>query len=171
MIFELKNIIWFFGLIFIQIFFIDALDFGTYSSFFSPIIITFFILKQRLNTTVFQLLIAAFFLGLITDVFRNTLGLNTSILLIITFLKPTFLYAISSKEDIEKDVDLNIFNLGVFRFLLFFSISIFTYHLLFFILEQFSFHNFLTLVFRALINTFSALLFLVFLQYMFIYKK
>ena len=171
MIFELKNIIWFFGLIFIQIFFIDALDFGTYSSFFSPIIITFFILKQRLNTTVFQLLIAAFFLGFITDIFRNTLGLNTSILLIITFLKPTFLYAISSKEDIEKDVDLNIFNLGVFRFLLFFSISIFTYHLLFFILEQFSFNNFLTLFFRALINTFSALLFLVFLQYMFIYKK
>ena len=171
MIFELKNIIWFFGLIFIQIFFLDALDFGTYSSFFSPIIITFFILKQRLNTTVLQLLIAAFFLGLITDVFRNTLGLNTSILLIITFLKPTFLYAISSKEDIEKDVDLNIFNLGVFRFLLFFSISIFTYHLLFFILEQFSFYNFLTLLFRALINTFSALLFLVFLQYIFIYKK
>ncbi len=171
MIFELKNIIWFFGLIFIQIFFVDALDFGTYSSFFSPVIITFFILKQRLNTTVFQLLIAAFFLGIITDVFRNTLGLNTSILLIITFLKPTFLYAISSKEDIEKDVDLNLFNIGVFRFLLFFGISIFTYHLLFFLLEQFSFNNFLTLLFRALINTLSALIFLIFLQYIFIYKK
>ena len=171
MIFELKNIIWFFGLIFIQIFFVDALDFGTYSSFFSPVVITFFILKQRLNTTVFQLLIAAFFLGIITDVFRNTLGLNTSILLIITFLKPTFLYAISSKEDIEKDVDLNLFNIGVFRFLLFFGISIFTYHLLFFLLEQFSFNNFLTLLFRALINTLSALIFLIFLQYIFIYKK
>jgi len=171
MIFELKNIAWFFGLIFIQIFFIDALAFGAYSSFFSPIIITFFILKQRLNTTVFQLLIAAFFLGIITDIFRNTLGLNTSILLIITFLKPTFLYAISSNEDIEKDVDLNLFNIGLLRFLLFFGISIFSYHLLFFILEQFSFHNFLTIFFRALINTLSALIFLVFLQYMFIYKK
>ncbi|MDC3133364.1 hypothetical protein OA958_00835 [Bacteroidota bacterium] len=167
----MKNIIWFFGLIFIQIFFVDALDFGPYSSFFSPVIITFFILKQRLNTTVFQLLIAAFFLGIITDVFRNTLGLNTSILLIITFLKPTFLYAISSKEDIEKDVDLNLFNIGVFRFLLFFGICIFTYHLLFFLLEQFSFNNFLTLLFRALINTLSALIFLIFLQYIFIYKK
>ena len=171
MIFELKNIIWFFGLIFIQIFFIDALNFGTYSSFFSPIIIIFFILKQRLNSTVFQLLIAAFFLGIITDIFRNTLGLNTSIMLIITFLKPTFLYAISSKEDIEKDVDLNLFNIGLYRFLLFFGISIFSYHLLFFILEQFSFNNFLILIFRALINTISALIFLVFLQYMFIYKK
>ena len=171
MIFELKNIIWFFGLIFIQIFFIDALNFGTYSSFFSPIIIIFFILKQRLNSTVFQLLIAAFFLGIITDIFRNTLGLNTSIMLIITFLKPTFLYAISSKEDIEKDVDLNLFNIGLYRFLLFFGISIFSYHLLFFILEQFSFNNFLILIFRALINTISALIFLVFLQYMFIYKN
>ena len=171
MIFELKNIIWFFGLIFIQIFFIDALNFGTYSSFFSPIIIIFFILKQRLNSTVFQLLIAAFFLGIITDIFRNTLGLNTSIMLIITFLKPTFLYAISSKEDIEKDVDLNLFNIGLYRFLLFFGISIFSYHLPFFILEQFSFNNFLILIFRALINTISALIFLVFLQYMFIYKN
>ena len=171
MIVDLKNIIWFFGLIFIQIFFIDALDFGTYSSFFSPVIIAFFILKQRLNTTVFQLLIAAFFLGLITDIFRNTLGLNTSILLIITFLKPTFLYAISSKEDIEKDVDLNLFNIGILRFLLFFGISIFSYHLLFFVLEQFSFHNFFTLILRSLINTIFALLFLVFIQYMFIYKK
>ena len=171
MIFELKNIIWFFGLIFIQIFFIDALNFGTYSSFFSPIIITFFILKQRLNSTIFQLLIAAFFLGIITDIFRNTLGLNTSIMLIITFLKPTFLYAISSKEDIEKDVDLNLFNIGLYRFLLFFGISIFSYHLLFFLLEQCSFNNFLILFFRALINTISALIFLVFLQYMFVYKN
>lgn len=171
MIFELKNIIWFFGLIFIQIFFIDALDFGTYSSYFSPIIIIFFILKQRLNTTVFQLLIAAFFLGIITDVFRNTIGLNTSIILIITFLKPTFLYAISSKEDIEKDVDLNLFNIGILRFLLFFGISIFSYHLLFFLLEQFSFHNFFTIIFRSFINTISGLAFLVFLQFMFIYKK
>ena len=139
--------------------------------FLSPIIIIFFILKQRLNSTVFQLLIAAFFLGIITDIFRNTLGLNTSIMLIITFLKPTFLYAISSKEDIEKDVDLNLFNIGLYRFLLFFGISIFSYHLLFFILEQFSFNNLLILFFRAFINTISALIFLVFLQYMFIYKK
>ena len=108
MIFEFRNIAWFIGLIVAQIFFIDYLDFGIYSSYFSPIIICFFILKMKLDTTVINLLIYAFFLGFITDIFRNTLGLNTSVLLIITFLKPTFLYSISSKEDIEKDVELNI---------------------------------------------------------------
>ena len=120
MIFEFRNIAWFIGIILVQIFFIDFLDFGIYSSYFSPIIICFFILKMKLDTTVFNLLIYAFFLGFITDIFRNTLGLNTSVLLIITFLKPTFLFSISSKEDIEKDVELNMFTIGLVRYLLFF---------------------------------------------------
>ena len=66
MILDLKNILWFFGLIIIQIFFIDALDFGIYSSFFSPIIISFFILKMKLDTTILRLLVYAFALGFIT---------------------------------------------------------------------------------------------------------
>ena len=171
MIFEFRNIAWFIGLIFTQIFFIDYLDFGTYSSYFSPIIICFFILKMKLDTTIINLLIYAFFLGFITDIFRNTLGLNTSVLLIITFLKPTLLYSISSKEDIEKDVELNMFTIGIIRFFLFFGISIFLYHLIFFLIEQFSFNNLLILFFRAFVNTLSALVFLVFIKYLFIFKK
>ena len=73
MIFELKNILWFFGLIIIQIFFIDALDFGTYSSFFSPIIISFFILKMKLDTTILRLLVYAFVLGFITSFNPNSI--------------------------------------------------------------------------------------------------
>jgi hypothetical protein len=126
---------------------------------------------MKLDTTVINLLIYAFFLGFITDIFRNTLGLNTSVLLIITFLKPTLLYSISSKEDIEKDVELNMFTIGIIRFFLFFGISIFLYHLIFFLIEQFSFNNLLILFFRAFVNTLSALVFLVFIQYLFIFKK
>ena len=158
MILEFKNIAWFLGLIIFQIFVIDAIDLGTYSCFFSPIIIAFFILKQRLSTTVFQLLIIAFFLGMITDIFRNTLGLNTFVLL-------------TSTEDIEKDVELNIFNIGILRFLLFFGSSLFFYHLLFFLIEQFSFQNLFTLLLRSLINTISSLMVLLFLQYVFISRK
>ena len=126
---------------------------------------------MKLDTTIINLLIYAFFLGFITDIFRNTLGLNTSVLLIITFLKPTLLYSISSKEDIEKDVELNMFTIGIIRFFLFFGISIFLYHLIFFLIEQFSFNNLLILFFRAFVNTLSALVFLVFIQYLFIFKK
>jgi len=168
---DYKNIIWFFGIIIIQIFFIDVLDFGTLSSFFSPVIIGFFILKQRLNTSIIQLLITAFFLGMITDIFRDSLGLNTTVLLLIAYLKPTFLYFISSNEDFEKDLELNIFNIGILRFLLFFGIAIFFYHQILFLLEQFSFQNFISVFFKSFVNTIVALLFLIFLQYLFIYKK
>ena len=150
---DYKNILWFFGIIFIQIFFLDALDFGKLSSFFSPVIISFFVLKQRLNTSMFQLLISAFFLGIIIDIFRNSLGLNTAIILLVAYLK------------------LNMFNIGIVRFLMFFGVSIFFYHQLFFLLEQFSFQNFFSLFLKSLINTIVALLFLNFLQYIFIYKK
>jgi hypothetical protein len=75
---------------------------------------------MKLDTTILRLLVYAFVLGFITDIFRNTLGLNTSILLLVAFLKPTFLFSISSKEDIEKDVELTIFTIGITRFLLFF---------------------------------------------------
>jgi hypothetical protein len=64
-----------------------------------------------------------------------------------------------------------MFTMGFLRYLLYFGISIFTYHLLFFLLEQFSFNNLLILFLRAIVNTISALLFLVFLQYLFIFKK
>ena len=168
---DYKNILWFLGIIFIQIFFIDALDFGKLSSFFSPVIISFFVLKQRLNTSMFKLLITAFFLGIIIDIFRNSLGLNTTIILLVAYLKPTFLYFISSNEDFEKELELNMFNIGIVRFLMFFGVSIFCYHQLFFLLEQFSFQNFFSLFLKSLINTIVALLFLIFLQYIFIYKK
>ena len=108
---------------------------------------------------------------MITDIFRNSLGLNTTVLLLIAFLKPTFLYFISSNEDFEKDLELNIFNIGIIRFLLFFGIAIFFYHQILFLLEQFSFQNFISVFFKSLVNTIVALLFLIFLQYLFIYKK
>ena len=159
-----------FGIIFIQIFFIDALDFGKLSSFFTCNY-WFFCFKTKIKYFYVQLLITAFFLGIIIDIFRNSLGLNTAIILLIAFLKPTFLYFISSNEDFEKELELNMFNIGIVRFLMFFGVSIFFYHQLFFLLEQFSFQNFFSLFLKSLINTIVALLFLIFLQYIFIYKK
>ena len=167
---DYKNILWFLGIIFIQIFFLDALDFGKSSSFFSPVIISFFVLKQRLNS-LFPTFNFCIFLGIIIDIFRNSLGLNTAIILLVAYLKPTFLYFISSNEDFEKELELNMFNIGIVRFLMFFGVSIFFYHQLFFLLEQFSFQNFFSLFLKSLINTIVALLFLIFLQYIFIYKK
>ena len=167
----LQNIIWFFLLIGIQLFFLDAINLGVYSTYFTPLIFSFFILKQRLEITVFGLLIYALFMGLTIDIFRNTIGLNTSVLLLLAYLRSRFLYFISSKDDFETGLELNIFSLGFGRYIMFFGLTIFFHHVLFFLVEQLSFSNFSVLLFRAFINTISSLLILAFFQFFLIPKK
>ena len=166
-----KNIVWLFGILGVQLFILDAIDLGIYSTYFSPIILSFILLKKPLGTTIFQLLIYAFVAGMIIDLFRNTVGLNASVLLLIAILRSKFLYLISSRDDFELDVELNLITLGAVRFLLFFGLTIFFHHLMFFLLEQFSFVNFFQLVLRSIINSAWALLILVFIQYLVIPKK
>ena len=118
-----------------------------------------------------ELLIYAFIMGFLIDVFRNTVGLNMSVMLLITIFRTRFLYLISAMEDFDDNVELNLFNSGLWRYLIYFGPVLFTHHFLFFLLEQFSFVNFFTLVFKSLINSIIALVLIGFLQYMFISKK
>ena len=168
---QFQNLIWFFTLLIFQLFLLDAINLGLYSTYFTPLIFSFFILKQRLETTVFQLLIYAFLMGIFVDVFRNTLGLNTSVLLLLAILRSRFLYLISSKDDFETGVELNLFSLGLGRYIMFFGLSMLFYHMAFFLLEQFSFNNFLELLYRSFINTLLSLIIVGFLQFLLIPKK
>ena len=168
---QFQNIFWFIGILIFQLFIIDAIDIGVYSSYFTPIIFSFFILKQRLETTVFKLLLLAFLMGMTIDIFRNTLGLNTSVLLLLAILRSKFLVIISSKDEFESGLELNLFTLGLGRYIIYFGLSILFHHILFFLVEQFSFVNILTLMLRSLVNTVFALLLLALFQYAIIPKK
>ena len=80
-------------------------------------------------------------------------------------------YPNSVTDDFDDNVELNLFNIGLLRYLIYFGTVLFTHHFLFFLLEQFSFVNFFALVFKSLINSIIALVLIAFLQYMFISKK
>ena len=163
---SLQHIVWVVGLLISQVFIIDVVDLGTYSSYFTPLIFSFIIFKRRLETPMTELLIYAFIMGFLIDVFRNTVGLNMSVMLLITIFRTRFLYLISAREDFDDNVELSLL-----RYLIYFGTVLFTHHFLFFLLEQFSFVNFFTLVFKSLINSIIALVLIGFLQYMFISKK
>ena len=166
-----KNIGWFFGLVVFQIFILDAIDLGLFSTFFSPMIFSFFILRLKLETNVIRILIYSFLMGMTIDVFRDTIGLNTAALLVVGITRSYYLSIISARDDFESTLYLNFFTLGLVRFSLYFGLSIMTHHLMFFLLEEFSFVNFFSLLFKSFVNTAFALLILVFLQYLLIQKK
>jgi hypothetical protein len=166
-----KNIGWFFGLIIFQIFIIDAIDLGTYSTYFSPLLFSYFILRLKLETDVFTLLIYSFVLGISIDIFRDTMGLNAAALLVVAILRKYFLATISERDDFDSMMELDFFNLGVVRYLIYFGLGILTHHFVFVLLEQFSFNGFFLLLYHSLINTLTALIILFFIQYLVIKKK
>ena len=117
---SLQHIIWVVGLLISQVFIIDVVDLGTYSSYFTPLIFSFIIFKRRLETSMPELLIYAFIMGFLIDVFRNTIGLNMSVMLLITIFRTRFLYLISAREDFDDNVELNLFNIGLLRYLIYY---------------------------------------------------
>ena len=166
-----KNIGWFCGLIVFQIFIIDAIDLGIYSAYFSPLLFSFFILRLKLETSVFTLLIYAFVLGISIDVFRDTIGLNAAALLVVAILRKYFLAIISERDDFDSMIELDFFNLGIVRYLIYFGLGIMTHHFVFVLLEQFSFNHFFLLLYQSFVNTIIALIILFFIQYLVIKKK
>ena len=168
---QFQNISWFLVIVILQLFILDAINIGKHSTYFTPLIFSFFILKQRLEINVPVLLIYALLMGLTIDIFRNTLGLNASVLLLVAYWRSRFLFFISSKDDFETGLELNIFTLGLGRYVMFFGLCIFFHHLIFFLLEQFSFNNFSILLLRSLVNTLISLTILAFFQYLLISKK
>ena len=167
----IKNVGWFFGLIFLQIFVIDAIDLGIYSSYFSPLLFSFFILRLKLETSVFRLLIYAFLMGLIVDIFRDTIGLNAAALLVVAILRKYFLAIISERDDFDSMIELDFFNLGFVRYLIYFGLGIITHHFIFRLIEQFSLLHFFSILYQSFINTLLALIILFFIQYLVIKKK
>lgn len=166
-----QHIYWVIGLLFFQLFVVDVIDLGTYSSYFTPLIFSYVIFKRKLETTVTELLIFAFVIGFLVDVFRNTIGLNISVLLFITFLRTRFLNLISAREDFDDNIELNLFNIGVARYLFYYGVVLFFHHALFYLVEQFSFVHLFSLLSKALFNTISALAILILFEFIFTTKN
>ncbi|MBM77656.1 MAG: hypothetical protein CL846_04180 [Crocinitomicaceae bacterium] len=167
----IKNISWFFGLILFQILILDEIDIGPYSVYFSPMLFSYLILRLKLDISVSILLLYAFLIGITVDIFKDTIGLNAAALLFVAILRKYFLSIISERDEFDSMVELDFFNLGFVRYLIYFGLGMITHHFVFALIEGFSFNGFLFLLYKSLINTFFALAILFFIQYLIIKKK
>ena len=150
----------------IQLFFIDQIDLGFLNYYFSPLIYGLVVIIIYPAFDFSYLLIAAFFMGCSIDLFRNTLGLNISSLVAVAYFRKYILSLISPRDGFEPNKDLNIFNIGVGRFILYASIMLFFHHFWFYVLEDFHFNQLHILIFRAISNSIIALMFLLLIQYL-----
>ena len=161
-----KKAVIFIILLFIQIFWIDQIDLGSFNYYFSPIIYGLVLLTIHPGTKTSNLLIIGFIMGLSVDLFRNTIGLNISALVAVAYFRNTILSLISPRDGFDPIKDITIISVGLTRYLMYASIMLFIHHFWFYIIEDYHFNQLLFILFRSFINTFFALGIIVLFQYL-----
>jgi hypothetical protein len=162
-----RNIIRFIVLITVQLLIFDSIQF---SGYVNPYIYVLFILLLPFETPNWLLLITAFFLGLIMDIFSDTPGMHTAATVFMAFLRPYVLNLISPRDGYESGTFPRVFYYGVNWFTRYAFILIFAHHFVLFYIEIFRFGNFFSTFLRVLLSTVFSLLFIVLSQF-FVYRR
>lgn len=117
-----------------------------------------FLMLMPFNIGVITGMGIGFIYGLIIDYFSNTFGLHASACILVMYLRPAILKAISPKNGYDPILIPSIRDMGYFWFLYYAGIILFIHHTWFFLLEYFSF----TYIFTVLLKTIASLLFSIF---------
>ena len=154
-----KNIGRFIFLILFQVLILNNIQFNGY---INPYLYIYFILLLPFETPRWLLLLSAFLLGLSIDAFTNTFGLNAAACVLMAFLRPFVISAISTGTEFMIGHSPSLKNQG-FKWFAYYSITlILIHHFSLFYLEIFRFSEFFQTLLRVLLSSAFTLL-LVFL--------
>ncbi|HSH19527.1 MAG TPA: rod shape-determining protein MreD, partial [Draconibacterium sp.] len=127
----IKYAVMFVLLVLIQVLIFNQVQF---SGFFSPYVYILFIILLPLSTPRYLVLILGFFLGLVIDVFSNSLGIHSAATVFIAYVRPVVIRLISNREDDKSDYPGLQQNKPVW-FIKYVAIMVLMHHLLLFYIE------------------------------------
>lgn len=151
----LKYIFSFILLVLLQIVICNNINF---SGYVNPFIYIAFILLLPITIKNWQILLVAFLLGAIIDIFCDSLGIHTFATVFIAFLRPAILRWVTPRGGYNTAHSLSIRNYGLSWFLLYASVTIFIHHFILFYLERFSFQYPFNTLLRVLVSFIFSLL-------------
>jgi hypothetical protein len=157
------NSIFSFGILFVVLILIQALIFNHihFNGYVNPYIYVLFVLLLPIDIRGWLLLVLSFLLGLIVDMFMDTMGMHTAATVFLAFLRPAVIRLISVRSDFEPGTIPSIMDQG-FRWVMTYSLLlIFSHHLLLFYIEVFRLSEFLSTLQRVLFSTFFSSVFVI----------
>ena len=158
----IKYSIMFISLILVQVLILNQVQFN---GFVNPYVYILFILLLPLSTPRYLLLILAFLLGLMVDVFLNSLGVHAAASVFIAYIRPFIIRVISNREEDRSDYP-GLMQNSFGWFLSYASIMVFLHHLVLFYLEVFSFSHFFVTLGRTIISSFFSIFVIVLSQFL-----
>lgn len=157
-----KYVVMFFSLVLVQVLIFNQVQF---SGFFNPYVYLLFIILLPLSTPRYAVLILAFVLGLIIDVFSNSLGVHSAATVFAAYVRPLVIRIISNREDDKSDYPgLNQNKLA--WFINYVLIMVLLHHTILFYLEVYTFANFLNTLYRVILSSLFSIIIIVLSQFL-----
>lgn len=150
----LKNIFRFilFGLI--QVAIVKHLELGR---FINPFLYVICILMLPINMDKGWVMVIAFFMGLIIDMFYNTMGINAAACVFMAYCRPWVLRIYAPKGEYETTANPTISSLGLNWVISYAGTLILLHHLILFYLEAWSFSGFFTTLAKVILSSIATL--------------
>jgi len=164
----LKNIASFFVLLVLQILIFNNI--GITSWEILPAFFLLIILLLPIEIPDWVLLITSFVIGLIIDIFSDTMGLNSSACLLLAFLRPLILRTISPRGGYDAGTHPRVHHMGLPWFLKYSSVLVFSHQLAYYFLEDFTFDHVWRVLIKVFIGTFFSLLLIIVSQFL-VFRK
>lgn len=163
----LKNIARFFLIFTAQVLIVKNLELGRY---IHPYIYLMFIIILPFTTPGWLLLTSGFFMGLLIDMFYNSMGMHTAATVLIAFCRPTFLKFFSQRENYDISTIPTSQQMGVGSFLSYCAAMVFTHHLLLFYTEIFRLNDFFYTLLKVLLSSIGSIL-LIYVSQFFVFRR
>lgn len=162
-----KYLLYFIVLILAQLLVFNNIEF---SGYINPYIYVLFILLVPFTMPRVILLVSAFALGLVIDLFQGTPGVHSSATVLMAFARPWVMALFSPREGYQSGTYPRLGQFGIEWFVKYTVMLVLIHHFTLFYLEVFTLSNFLSTFFRALMSTILTSLIIIFSQF-FIFRK
>lgn len=152
---------WFVALTLAQILIFRGIAFGWGDEkYFQVLIYPLLILILPLNITRIQLMLIAFAMGFIIDLFYLSPGVHSAALVFSAFIRELILNFFEPRGGYKVNSSPTIYHLGLNWFLSFSAVMIFLHHLVYFSLEVFSLQFILTIWLKTIFSFITSYLFI-----------
>jgi len=152
----------FISLVLVQVLIFNQVQF---SGFFNPYVYLLFIILLPLSAPRYLVLILAFLLGLIIDVFSNSLGVHSAATVFAAYARPLVIRVISNREDDKSDYP-GLHQNKLIWFINYLLIMVLLHHTVLFYLEVYTFTNFFNTFYRVILSSLFSIIIIVLSQFL-----
>jgi rod shape-determining protein MreD len=162
-----KYLFYFIVLVLAQLLIFNNIEF---SGYINPYVYILLIILLPFTIPKVVLLVSAFILGLVIDLFMGTPGVHSSATLLMAFSRPFVMTLFSPREGYQTGTYPRLTQFGLEWFVKYTVLLVMIHHFALFYLEVFTLNHFFSTFFRAFLSTILTSLIIIFSQF-FIFRR